>query len=229
MTITLSLTLQEKKIKNYLRKQISHNNNNNIRSKLMCMYYENINNIPIQKELNNNDDYIKKEFPYYFNGIDKNKIIDIFNLLVSQRKPLIIPLNQNKNNNQNNYDISEDDNNCLEISVHTFRPYYYNDWKQKTEDLNKISYDNQTSFYNEYLRFFMKYKKFPDFNEFIVFMFNKNEMPLHKDIRNAFMNIQKSYEPIKEYIKEHNMTYTEIREIILLSTSISNRKLMQTV
>ncbi len=224
----IPLTLQEKKVKNYLRKQVSYNNDNNIRSKLMCLFYSNINNIPILKELSEEEynNYITHEFPYYFKDVDKNKIIEIFNVFVSPRKPIsIVPFNKNKNN----YDISidEDNNNCLKISLDTFRPYYYHDWKQKTEEINKTSYENQTSFYNEYLKFYVKNKKFPDFNEFIVFIFNKDEQPLHKDIKNAFINVEKSYENVKEFIQKNNLTFNEIRKCILLSTNLSNRKLMQ--
>jgi len=219
------LNLQERKIKNYLRKQVSYNNNNNIRSKLMCLFYSNINDIPIQKEITEEeyDEYLNKTFPYYFKGVDKNKIIAIFNLDVSPRKKIIIPAL----NSFNHYDINDNINNCLEISIDTFRPYYYDDWKQQSEDINKTSYENQGSFYNEYLKFFIKKKKFPTFEEFMVFIFNKNEIPLHKDIKNAFNNIEKSYTNVKEHIKKNNLTYNEIRQIIVLSTNISNRKLIQ--
>lgn len=219
------LNLQERKIKNYLRKQVSYNNNNNIRSKLMCLFYSNINDIPIQKEITEEeyDEYLNKTFPYYFKGVDKNKIIAIFNLDVSPRKKIIIPAL----NSFNYYDINDNINNCLEISIDTFRPYYYDDWKQQSEDINKTSYENQGSFYNEYLKFFIKKKKFPTLEEFMVFIFNKNEIPLHKDIKNAFNNIEKSYTNVKEHIKKNNLTYNEIRQIIVLSTNISNRKLIQ--
>jgi hypothetical protein len=220
-------TLQEKRIKNYLRKQVSYNNDNNIRNKLVCLFYSNIDDIPIQKELTEEEykNYLHFNFPDYFKEIDKNKIIEIFNTLVSPRKPIII--SDDKNKNKNNYDINDDDKNQLEISLETFRPYYYHDWKKKTEELNKTSYENQYSFYNDYLRCFIKNKKFPTFKEFMTFIYNKNKVPLHKDIKNAFINIEKSYEPVKEYIKENQLTYKEVKEIIILSTNISNRRLMQ--
>lgn len=220
-------SLQEKKIKNYLRKQVSYNNNN-IRNKLVCLFYSNIDDIPIQKELAEEEynNYLDYNFPDYFKGIDKNKIIELFNTLVSPRKPIIIP-EPLISDDKNNYDINDDDKNQLEISLETFRPYYYQDWKKKTEELNKTSYENQCSFYNEYLRFFIKNKKFATFKEYLTFIYNRNKIPLHKDIKNAFINIEKSYEPVKEYIKENELTYKEVKEIIILSTNISNRRLMQ--
>jgi hypothetical protein len=53
-------------------------------------------------------------------------------------------------------------------------------------------------------------------------------MPIHKDIKVVFDNIEKSYSNVKEYIKINNMEFEDVRRIIVKSTPISNRILMET-
>lgn len=53
-------------------------------------------------------------------------------------------------------------------------------------------------------------------------------MPVHKDIKIVFNNIEKSYKDVKEYIKNNKMTFEEIRRVIKLSTTISKRILIET-
>jgi len=66
--------LNYRKIKNYLRKELSKYNENLIRSKLLCLFYSNINNIPLAKKIDN-DEYktIINDFPYYFKDVDREK------------------------------------------------------------------------------------------------------------------------------------------------------------
>jgi len=52
-------------------------------------------------------------------------------------------------------------------------------------------------------------------------------MPVHKDIRIVFNNINKSYEKVRDYIEVNNMTFEEVSKIIKQSTSISNRIIME--
>jgi hypothetical protein len=216
--------LNYRKIKNYLRKQLSKYNENLIRSKLLCLFYSNINNIPLAKKIDN-DEYktIINDFPYYFKDIDREKIIEIFNKDVSSKKPLDV--NYDIYIKFYNYDINE--NNYLEISKNTFRPIYEENWKEKTEKINNIEFKYQHSFYADYLRYYIINKKFPDLIEFISYIYNKYKKPIHKDILNVFKNIEKSYNPIKKYIEENNLDYEYIKDCINKSSSIIKRIEMQ--
>jgi hypothetical protein len=59
------------------------------------------------------------------------------------------------------------------------------------------------------------------------FIYDKYKMPVHKDIRIVFNNINKSYEKIRDHIENTNMTFKEVSQIIKQSTSISNRIIME--
>jgi len=220
LELELELELNYKKIKNYLNRR-SGNSDNKIRNKLLCLFYSNINKIPIAREITEEEynDSINN-FPDYFKSVNKKKIIDIYNSEVSRKKPLNINYNFTYN-----YDIK--DGNYLIISPYTFRPIYINQWKEDAENVNGISIKYQLSFYADYLRFYLKYKKFPAFEEYLLFVFNKYKKPVHKDIINAYNNIKKSYEPIKIYIKNNNIDYNDIKKIIIKSASIVNRIEMQ--
>jgi len=213
-------SLEERQIINYLRKNASNNENqNNIRNKLLSLFFETINNIPILEKR----EYYKiilKEFPSYFHLKTREEIIELFNKEVCLKNPIIYNYNliTNYNINSNSY---------LNISIKTFRPIYEDDWKEKTKIINGVSIDNQQSFYAEYLRYYLKFKKFPEFNDYINYIYNKYKKPLHKDILNVFNNIEKSYSEIKEYIKNNNLNYIDIKSIIINSTSIENRKKLQ--
>lgn len=223
--------LNLRKIKNYLRKHISNDNNNNysneknIRNNLISLYYDNINGIPIYKKINENDDEYKRvilKFPYFFQDVNRDIIIEIFNKDVSPRKLLKVNYDEDEDSN-NNYDIK--DNNYLKISSETFRPYYYDDWKERASEINEIDISRQHSFYNQYLNYFLRYKKFPDFNEFLRYNYNRNnEKPVHKDILNVYNNIYNSY---KDIIETTTYSNEEIRKRIIRSTSIEKRKELQ--
>jgi len=73
----------------------------------------------------------------------------------------------------------------------------------------------------------MKIKHFPSFEEFMIFSYNKYKMPVHKDIRIVFNNIDKSYEKVRDYIEDNNMTFEEVCKIIKQSTPITNRISME--
>jgi hypothetical protein len=125
----------------------------------------------------------------------------------------------------NDYDIKN--NICLDISLKTFRPVYNENWKKISEEVNEVSFSKQKSFYADYLRCYLKLQYFPSFEEFTEFIYNKYQMPVHKDIKIVFDNIEKSYQNVKEYIKTNNYQFKYIRRIIKLSTSINNRILME--
>jgi len=211
--------LVNRKIKNYLRKKNS--NNNKIRNLLLGLYYKTIDNIPIYIKIDENSDYYNvaiSKFPYYFRKVNRDIILEIFNKEVSSRK--ILNVNYNENDENNKYDYNIKANNNLIISSNTFRPYYYEDWKERASIINEVDIKKQNSYYNDYLRYFIKFKKFPVFNEFISFIYNKYEKPLHKDILNVYNNIYNSY---KDIISNTEYSADEIRKRIIETTSIKKR------
>ena len=122
--------LEERQIINYLRKNASNNENqNNIRNKLLSLFYKTINQIPISETIDNYD-IILKSFPIYFHNKTREEIIKLFNNEVCPRKPIIYNININY------YKIKP--NNNLEISTKTFRPIYQDNWKEKTEEIRSL-------------------------------------------------------------------------------------------
>lgn len=216
--------LDYRKIKNYLRKHSSTiADDYQLRLKLHQLFYYDIDdiNIPIailkpEDEIYNNDN-----FPYYFQNKKRKEIIDIYNKEV-KTKYLIKIYNKKE---LNDYDIKE--NIYLDISLKTFRPVYNEKWKQISEEINEVSFDKQKSFYADYLRYHLKYKNFPSFEEFAKFIYERYQMPVHKDIKIVFNNIDKSYENVRNYIKNNNMTSSYVNRIIKLSTKISNRIMIE--
>jgi len=218
---TENYNLEERQIINYLRKNASNKENqNNIRNKLLSLFYKTINDIPITIKIDiDKSRELLKDYPLYFQLKTREEIIDLFNSAVCPKKPI------NYNHNRMDYDIKDDS--YLEISNRTFRPFYVNNWKEQTKIMNGVGVENQDSFYMEYLRYYLKYKRFPDFNEYLNYIYYKFKRPVHKDIRIVFDNIEKSYESIKEYIKKNDLTYKEVKLILIKSTGINNRKEMQ--
>jgi len=214
--------LDERKIINYLRKNASNNENQNkIRNKLLSLFFKTINDIPITETIDDYEQILKsKEFPNYFHSKTREEIIKLFNDEVCPKKPIIYNYSSIED-----YDIKS--NNYLEVSNKTFRPLYEDDWKEKTKTLNGISMENQQSFYAEYLRYYLKFKKFPEFKEFLNYLYYKFNRPIHKDIAIVFENIEKSYNPIKDFIKNNNLSFKEVKAILIQSTSIKNRKELQ--
>jgi len=212
--------LDERKIINYLRKNASNNENQNkIRNKLLSLFYKTIEDIPITTTIDSYKELLN-EFPNYFHSKTREEIIKLFNDEVCPKKPIIYNYSSIED-----YDIKS--NNYLEVSNKTFRPLYEDDWKEKTKILNGISMENQQSFYAEYLRYYLKFKKFPEFKEFLNYLYYKLNRPVHKDIEIVFENIEKSYNPIKDFIKNNNLSFKEVKAILIQSTSIKNRKELQ--
>lgn len=214
--------LDYRKIKNYLRKHSSTSiDDYNLRLSLLKLFYYDIDNIPIAILKLDADIYYDFPFPNYFKNKDRFEIIDIYNKEV-KTKSLIKILNRS---DFNNYEIIE--NNFLDISLKTFRPVYNKNWKIISEYVNNVSFSKQKSFYADYLRCYLKLKKFPSFNEYIKFIYDKYNTPVHKDIHIVFDNIQGSYKNVFNYINTNNLTFQQIRNIIIQSTPISNRIKMQ--
>jgi len=211
--MTIELSLSSRKIKNYLRRA---KNQMNMRRKVMCLYYANIDGYPINRKLTI-DEYNQelKNYPDYFKEKTIEEILELYNFHVNTKKPIkIIPIID--------YDIKEYEE-PLEISNKTLRPLYNDDWREKAEKMNGIEIEKQQSFYVEYLRYYLRFKRFPNFNEFLKYLYEKYDKPIHKDIRNVYLNIQKSYSKID--IDKSN--FEKNKELIIKSANISNRKEME--
>ena len=214
--------LDYRKIKNYLRKHSSNiNDDYQLRLKLHELFYYNIDGIPIAILKPEDESYENNNFPYYFQNKTRKEIIDIYNKEV-KTKYLIKIYNKNE---LNNYNIKE--NIYLDISLKTFRPVYNENWKKISEEINEVSFDKQKSFYADYLRYHLKYNNFPSFQEFIKFVYDRYQKPVHKDIKIVYDNIDKSYENVKDYICNNNMLSKDVSKIIKLSTSIPNRIMIE--
>jgi hypothetical protein len=214
--------LDYRKIKNFLRKNSSTiGDDNQLRLSLMRLFYYNINGYPIAKMKPDNENNYDI-YPSYFKNKSRNEIIDIYNKEIKCKSSLIKILNEDE---LDDYDIKE--NNCLEISLKTFRPIYKENWKEISENVNKTPFNKQKSFYAEYLRFYLRYRYFPVLDEFIKYIYKKYQKPIHKDIEIVFNNIEKSYKEVKEYIKINNLNYDDVRKILIKSTPIPNRIIME--
>lgn len=215
-----------RKIRNYMRRQISNNKTNNLINKLFGLFYKTIEGIPINQIISEEDFKNNiKLFPSFFSEVDKEKIIEIYNKQVSPKKPINVNYDLYL---YNDYEIN--DNNYLIISLKTFRPIYDENWKKSAEELNGIPLNKQQSFYADYLRYYLKFKSFPfNENEFINYIYYKYKRPVHKDIKNVYNNLLKSYEPVKDYIKEKQLTYNQVKEIIVKSTPIIKRMEIQEI
>jgi hypothetical protein len=214
--------LDYRKIKNYLRKHSSTiADDYQLRLKLHELFYYNIDGIPIAILKPEDESYVNNNYPYYFENKKRKEIIDIYNKEVKTKYLLKI---YNKNE-LNDYDIKE--NIYLDISLKTFRPVYNENWKKISEEINEVSFDKQNSFYADYLRYHLKYKNFPSFEEFIKFIYDRYQKPVHKDIKIVYNNIDKSYKEVRDYIRNNNITSKEVNKTIKLSTSISERILIE--
>lgn len=220
--MTEDLLLNFRKIRNWLRKHSSNiGDENNLRKLLFKLYYYDINNdIPIAI-IKNEDEINWDLFPLIFKLIKRDDIINIYNKEVRSnyfKELKIVDITTN------NYQITK---NSLKISLKTFRPFYEDNWKELAQKVNNIEFTKQTSYYSIYLKLFIKLQYFPTFDDFIKFIFNKYQTPLHKDIKIIFDNIEESYKDVKDYIKTNNLNYKDIKDIIIKSTNISTRKTIQ--
>ena len=215
--------LNYRKIKNFLnRRSANIGDEYAIRKMLYSLFYYDLYDIPIailkpEKDIN------WDRYPYFFKSIPREEIIDIYNKKVKSNcfKELRI-LGEDE---LDVYDIKPDV--LLEISMKTFRPIYRDNWREESEKINNVEFGKQRSFFAEYLRYYLKTGKFPDLDEFIKYLFKKYQIPIHKDIKIVFENIENSYKDVKEYIKINNISIEEVKKTIRKSTKISNRILME--
>lgn len=73
------------------------------------------------------------------------------------------------------------------------------------------------------MKYYLQFKEFPNYLQFIKHLFYKYQRPLHKDIKIVFDNIEKSYLPIKEFIKTNNLSFKEVKRTIVQAASIPMR------
>ena len=191
--MTEDLLLNQRKIRNYLRKFSSTiGDENNLRKLLLKLFYYDIDGIPISV-IKKEEDIDWNNFPQIFKLLRKEDIIDIYNKEVKTNYFKELKILDEKE--LDIYDITE--NNLLEISLKTFRPVY------------------------------LKHQYFPDFNVFIKYIYYKYQIPIHKDIKIIFDNIENSYKDVKEYIKINDLNFNNVKDIIIKSTNIQNRILME--
>jgi hypothetical protein len=216
--------LEQRRIINYLRK-VNNKDHHHTRRRIIALFYETTYaTIPINRKLETTDSnkILHEDFPEYFHLKTREEILELYNKEVSPKKIIVYPYDLN------DYDIKEDTH--LEISPKTFRPVYHENWREQAEVVNGTSFKNQHSFYNDYLKFYIQNNEFPTYLQFLKFLYFKYKKPLHKDIKIVFDNIEKSYNPIKEFIKTNNLSFKEIKAILIQSASITNRiKLQQSL
>uniref|UniRef100_A0A6C0ETW0 VWFA domain-containing protein n=1 Tax=viral metagenome TaxID=1070528 RepID=A0A6C0ETW0_9ZZZZ len=185
-----------------------------------------IDNIATEKNINE----IMKTFPDYYNSHKYNELVYLSTLVNSNYSAGDIQLDYNK---EIKYDIEFKNDwsdkyiistiNPLEISLKTFRIVYNPNWKELAVNDNFVSIDNQISAYNDYIKFFLRFQHFPTFNEFAKYIYNKYKKALHKDFNNIYIEVSTSYNKVREYIKDNNLTYDDIKKIILDSCRIDDR------
>lgn len=187
--------------------------------------------IPVDKIANETElNEIMKTFPDYYNSHKYNELVYLSTLVNSNYSAGDIQLEYNK---EIKFDIEFKNDwsekyiittiNPLEISLKTFRIVYNPNWKELAVNDNFVSVDNQISAYNDYIKFFLRFQHFPTFNEFAKYIYNKYKKALHKDFNNIYIEVSTSYNNVREYIKDNNMTYEDVKKIILDSCRIDDR------
>jgi hypothetical protein len=187
--------------------------------------------IPVDKIATEKDiNEIMKTFPDYYNSHKYNELIYLSTLVNSNYSAGNCNIQYNKeikyniefkNDWSDKYIISTI--NPLEISLKTFRIVYNPNWKELAVNDNFVSIDNQISAYNDYIKFYIKFQHFPTFNEFAKYIYNKYKKALHKDFNNIYIEVSTSYNKVREYIKDNNLTYEDVKKIILDSCRIDDR------
>jgi hypothetical protein len=185
-----------------------------------------IDNIATEKDINE----IMKTFPDYYNSHKYNELVYLSTLVNSNYSAGNCNIQYNK---EIKYDIEFKNDwsdkyiistiNPLEISLKTFRIVYNPNWKELALNDNFVSVDNQISAYNDYIKFYIKFQHFPTFNEFAKYIYNKYKKALHKDFNNIYIEVSTSYNKVREYIKNNNLTYEDVKKIILDSCRIDDR------
>lgn len=187
--------------------------------------------IPVDKIATKKDiDEIMATFPDYYTKNEYNELIYLSNLVNPNYSANVIQIEYNKPINYNA--IFENDwsdkyivttPRPLNISLKTFRIYYQSNWKELAEKNNSVCINDQISAYNEYIKFYMKHKHFPSFNEFAKHIYNKYKKAIHKDFKNIYIEVVTSYNDVRQYIKDNNLTYEQVKKIISDSCRIEDR------
>lgn len=187
--------------------------------------------IPVDKIATKKDiDEIMETFPKYYTTQAYNELIYLSTLVNPNYSACVIQLEYNK---PINYDAKFENDWSEEyivmtpkphnISLKTFRIYYKSNWKELAEKNNSVSVDKQISAYNEYIKFYMKFKHFPSFNEFAKYIYNRYKKALHNDFKNIYIEVVTSYNDVRKYIKDNNLNYEEVKKIMSDSCKIEDR------
>lgn len=188
--------------------------------------------IPIDKIATKKDiDDIMKTFPEYYQSHTYNELIYLSTLVNRNLSANAIQLEYNKpieydvkfENDWSDKYIITDTIEPLKISLKTFRIIYNPNWKDLAEKENSVNIDNQISAYNDYIKYYIKYKHFPTFNEFGKYIYNKYNKTLHKDFYNIYNDVNMAYNEVRKYIQDNNLNYEEVKKIILDSCKIEDR------
>jgi hypothetical protein len=187
--------------------------------------------IPIDKIATKTDiDEIMKTFPDYYKTNNANELIYLStivnknisanSILLEFNKPIEYDVKFN-NEWSDKYIISKPE--PLKISLKTFRIEYNSNWKELSEKENGVTIDKQLSAYNDYIKYYIKYKHFPSFNEFAKYIYNKYNKVLPKDFNTIYVEINMAYTKVRKYIEDKNLSYEEVKKIILDSCKIEDR------
>ena len=225
-TLLSMLSLVKKDLKGFKRK---------IKCLINSYIYVDNEYIPIDKIATKKDiDDIMKTFPEYYQSHTYNELIYLSTLVNRNLSANAIQLKYNKpieydvkfeNDWSDRYIITKPE--PLNISLKTFRIVYNSNWKELSEKENIVSVDKQLSAYNDYIKYYIKYKHFPSFNEFAKYIYNKYNKALHKDFNNIYIEIDMAYNEVRKYIQDNNLNYEEVKKIILDSCKIEDRIIIQ--
>jgi len=208
-------------------------NKYNFNNKLKCLTntYSIVNNLYIH-----NDEEISEEeynnqniFPKYYNNLTKNELLYIASFVIKYNTsniPYTTKLIYNYEFTKSwNYDVLNIK--MMDISLKTFRPYYVENWKELAEKEVNIDVKYQMSGYNDYIRCYLKYKKFVSFEEYKYYVYKKYNKPVHINISNIYNEIFMSYIFVKNYIEENKLNYNDVKQILLKSCKIEDRMKIQ--
>jgi len=171
-----------------------------------------------------------KTFPDYYNYHKYNELVYLStlvnqnysanNIQLEYNKPIKYEI-QFKNDWSDKYIISTI--NPLEISLKTFRILYNPNWKELAINDNFVTIDEQMSSYNDYIKFYIKFQHFPTFNEFAIYNYNKYNKALHKNFTTIYIEVLTAYTKVRQYIQDNDLSYVDVRKIMVDSCSLENR------
>jgi hypothetical protein len=187
------------------------------KTKLMCLCYShkifNNNIILYDKEVNEEEyNNILKLLPPFFKRLDKKKLLEYLNIEFKKSW---------------NYEVKKIT--PMFISLKTFRPFYVDNWKELSYTISNINVKYQVSGYNDYIRCYIKYHKFVSYEEFELYVFKKYKKPVHTDLKTIYSEIYISYNEVRDYIEKNNLSYDDVKDILLKSCSIKNRITIQKI